>query len=280
MQNILIYKEKQRPMKSQTRHIVVSNMSSLKALTVMSLMVFVSCNNGQNNNRTVTGVSPPSIQQLLLNQETLIRIELEKKLRSVEEDMAVLKKDNEDIRKEIAETIRIGAKEIADLKLSVSENTASMNSINELVDTKFASLMANQTDNSNQIAFEAQISSAPGMEFTGSSGSVIRFDRVNLNVGNAYDSTTGKFTVPTDGLYFFGWHILPSYQTITTTSLTVNRVPKSLNHCDTKRSLGQQPCSKMSVIRLAMGDQVWISYPSRGDNKSKAPYSIFCGFKI
>ncbi|XP_061193383.1 cerebellin-1-like [Saccostrea echinata] len=260
-------------------------MSPVRALVLMPLVVFVSCNNGKNtNNTTVTEDSPPldkpSIQQLLLNQETLIRIELEKKLRSVQEEVVVLKKDNEDIRKEIADTIKIGAKEIADLKLSVSENIASINSVNELLDARFASLMANQTDNSNQIAFEAQILSAPGMEFKGSRDSVIRFDRVNLNVGNAYDSTTGKFTVPKDGLYFFGWHILPSYYTVTTTSLTVNNFPKSLNHCDSKRSLGQQPCSKMSVIRLAMGDKVWISYPSNGDNKSKAPYSIFCGFKI
>ncbi|CAG2216286.1 C1QL [Mytilus edulis] len=34
---------------------------------------------------------------------------------------------------------------------------------------------------------------------------VVMFDTVSLNEGDAYDGTTGKFTCPEDGLYHFSW---------------------------------------------------------------------------
>lgn len=34
------------------------------------------------------------------------------------------------------------------------------------------------------------------------------FNQVSLNEGNAYDTASGKFTAPTDGVYFFSWGIL------------------------------------------------------------------------
>jgi hypothetical protein len=35
--------------------------------------------------------------------------------------------------------------------------------------------------------------------------SVVVFDQASLNVGEAYDETTGKFTCKVDGLYTFSW---------------------------------------------------------------------------
>ncbi|KAJ8302275.1 hypothetical protein KUTeg_021262 [Tegillarca granosa] len=37
---------------------------------------------------------------------------------------------------------------------------------------------------------------------------VIRFENVLLNEGNGYNSATGEFTAPTDGVYVFSWTIL------------------------------------------------------------------------
>lgn len=34
------------------------------------------------------------------------------------------------------------------------------------------------------------------------------FNQVSLNEGNAYDTTSGKFTAPIDGVFFFSWGIL------------------------------------------------------------------------
>lgn len=35
-----------------------------------------------------------------------------------------------------------------------------------------------------------------------SHGEILKFDSVNLNIGEGYDSTTGYFTVPKAGIYF------------------------------------------------------------------------------
>lgn len=34
---------------------------------------------------------------------------------------------------------------------------------------------------------------------------IIKFERVLVNEGNGYDPSTGKFTAPVDGVYFFSW---------------------------------------------------------------------------
>ena len=46
--------------------------------------------------------------------------------------------------------------------------------------------------------------------FTGSptENTVIPFDIVDLNVGNAYDPTNGEFTAPVGGLYSFSYEIM------------------------------------------------------------------------
>ena len=72
--------------------------------------------------------------------------------------------------------------------------------LNDL-DTRLSKLEVNGT-----VAFYADLGS-PG---TIAIDSVVTFLEVNLNIGNAYDSETGKFTIPADGagLYYFYVHFM------------------------------------------------------------------------
>ncbi|XP_062581627.1 uncharacterized protein LOC134243390 [Saccostrea cucullata] len=232
-------------------------------------------NNATENSKSVNE-SPSSILYLL-NQETLKRIQLENNLQSVQKDLSVLKKENIRIRQELLKSMRDHTEKLTDFKLYVNESIASIKS-NELLDKNFANARANFTDVSDQIAFEARITSV--LEFKGNQGSVVLFDQVLLNDGNGYNSSTGIFIAPRDGLYVFGWHILPGYQSISHTGLIVNNNEISGNYCNTRRNTGQQLCSKMSVVKLAVGDKVWIGYPRPGDNRAKSYFSSFCGFKL
>ncbi|KAK3091082.1 hypothetical protein FSP39_017000, partial [Pinctada imbricata] len=72
---------------------------------------------------------------------------------------------------------------------------------------------------SNQIAFYAHLSSTHANPAIHQN---IIFNRVQLNIGNAYDGNSGIFTVPISGLYVFTWTVISSGHGHIFTDLVVN----------------------------------------------------------
>jgi hypothetical protein len=59
------------------------------------------------------------------------------------------------------------------------------------------------------------------------------FDQASLNVGEAYDKTTGKFTCKVDGLYTFSWTTVSNPKKDFTTGLiTSGRHVRLVKHND------------------------------------------------
>ena len=101
---------------------------------------------------------------------------------------------------------------------------------------------------------------------------------VELNEGNGYDSSTGIFTAPAAGLYVFDWTTMTPEGKNALTSLIVNGIMKSWNYCDNTLKT-YLTCSKMTVVKLKQGDNVWIGVFS-GQASIHSKYTSFSGYKL
>nr|XP_022303152.1 collagen alpha-2(VIII) chain-like [Crassostrea virginica] len=104
------------------------------------------------------------------------------------------------------------------------------------------------------------------------------FGTVDLNEGKGYDPSTGIFTAPSAGLYVFDWTTMTHQGRDVYTSLVVNGIFKSWNHCRDSLSKTYLSCSKMTIVKLKQGDKVWIGVFSESATIYKH-YTSFSGFK-
>ena len=113
--------------------------------------------------------------------------------------------------------------------------------------------------------------------------SVVLFDQASLNVGEAYDETTGKFTCKVDGLYTFSWTTVSSPEKDLTTELITSGSRVARNLVDNDKTDDFLSSSSTVVVRMRKGEQTWISVVT-GDQLtaewSTVPTSMFSGFKI
>jgi complement C1q subcomponent subunit C len=114
--------------------------------------------------------------------------------------------------------------------------------------------------------------------------SVVVFDKASLNVGEAYDNTTGKFTCKVDGLYTFSWTTMSNPKKDLTTVLNTSGRRVAVQVVDNDLTDDALSSSSTVVVRMRKGEQTWIS-AVEGDYlttiwNSAMPVSIFSGFKI
>jgi hypothetical protein len=113
--------------------------------------------------------------------------------------------------------------------------------------------------------------------------SVVVFDQASLNVGEAYDETTGKFTCKVDGLYTFSWTMVSSPKQDLTTDLITSGNRVARNAVDTDETDDYLSSSSTVVVRMRKGEQTWISV-AKGNQLTaqwiSVPSSMFSGFKI
>ncbi|XP_059825166.1 adiponectin-like [Hypanus sabinus] len=85
----------------------------------------------------------------------------------------------------------------------------------------------------------------------------IIYDIVNVNKGNGYNHTTGKFIVPMCGLYFFSYSSLPTRGTTTDVQLMKNEKEVSLIHSVLPKNSAQLSMRNI-ILELHKGDEVWV----------------------
>ena len=113
--------------------------------------------------------------------------------------------------------------------------------------------------------------------------SVVLFDKASLNVGEAYDNTTGKFTCKVDGLYTFSWTTLSGPKKDLTTDLITSGSRVAQNVVDTDNTDDTLSSSSTVIVRMRKGEQTWISVVTGAQltaQWSSVPSSTFSGFKI
>ena len=129
--------------------------------------------------------------------------------------------------------------------------------------------------NSVSVAFDVRL--GKHVNNLAKNGRVV-FGTVDLNEGNGYDPSTGIFTAPSAGLYVFDWTTMTHQGRDVYTSLVVNGIFKSWNHCRDSLSKTYLSCSKMTIVKLKQGDKVWIGVFSESATIYKH-YTSFSGFK-
>ncbi|XP_013988215.1 complement C1q-like protein 4 [Oncorhynchus tshawytscha] len=111
---------------------------------------------------------------------------------------------------------------------------------------------------------------------------VLRFDDVVTNVGNYYEPSTGKFTCPLPGIYFFTYHVLMRGGDGTSMWADLKKngqVRASAIAQDA--DLNYDYASNSVILHLDVGDEVCVQLDGgkvHGGNTNK--YSTFSGFLI
>ncbi|XP_061177032.1 complement C1q-like protein 3 [Saccostrea echinata] len=109
---------------------------------------------------------------------------------------------------------------------------------------------------------------------------IVVFGAVTLNSGNAYDSTTGKFTAPDDGIYSFMWTILTKGGNYFNTKIVLNGNFIGYNYADgVSGSSNWASGSSSAVIKMRKNDKVWISTYSE-EKYAYSEWSSFSGFRL
>ncbi|CAG2197333.1 C1QL [Mytilus edulis] len=114
---------------------------------------------------------------------------------------------------------------------------------------------------------------------------IVIFDVVPLNIGSAYDGTTGKFTCKEDGIYTFSWTTLSNSNTDFTSALVVDGTPIASNAVDNDETGDALTGSISVIVKMTKGQEAWIkAVGSQGImymHHGQIIYpSVFSGFKI
>ena len=110
------------------------------------------------------------------------------------------------------------------------------------------------------------------------------YDRIETNAGNAYNSTTGKFTAPGDGMYVFHTSTAAYDNSYCTFEIVKNGEIKDIGLADAGNHGDRALSSTMTILSLKKGDVVYVRvgiYYS-GDYLESDQYvrSSFSGFKM
>jgi len=146
----------------------------------------------------------------------------------------------------------------------VDDVNTSVNNVNGRVD------FLNNT-RTGLISFNARLSS----DFTSTNSDPILFTNVRLNLGTAYSPATGKFTVPVDGVYFFGattnsgdsWYFQSAYVVV-----------DGSDACSIRENKASQG-SCQATVHLTGGQEVWVRSRESGHRFDKFTTS-FNGFLL
>uniref|UniRef100_A0A8C5DK61 C1q domain-containing protein n=1 Tax=Gouania willdenowi TaxID=441366 RepID=A0A8C5DK61_GOUWI len=139
---------------------------------------------------------------------------------------------------------------------------------------KLGLLPADNNNNDYRIAFYV------GLKNPHEGYEVLKFDDVITNLGNHYDSSTGKFTCHVSGMYFFTYHVLMRGGDGTSmwADLCKNgQVRASAIAQDADQNYDY--ASNSAVLHLDSGDEVYVKLDggkAHGGNNNK--YSTFSGF--
>lgn len=113
----------------------------------------------------------------------------------------------------------------------------------------------------------------------------MRFNQASLNEGNAFDTTTGKFTAPIDGVYSFSWAALSDRGKYFVTEIVLNSNPVIGNYVDGRgHNSPHVMSSSQANIKMKKGEKVWIrvweNYGQVARCGDKGQWCYFSGFKL
>ncbi|XP_052087391.1 cerebellin-2-like [Mytilus californianus] len=113
-----------------------------------------------------------------------------------------------------------------------------------------------------------------------SNGAVVVYDTVTTNLGGGYDKSTGVFTAPVVGLYYFTWTVLAYVGKSFYTQLKLNDVVVAKNHAGAGGISAHMPSSQSAVLQMKKNDKASIRIHRGGVFMIGDKWSTFSGYKI
>lgn len=115
------------------------------------------------------------------------------------------------------------------------------------------------------------------------SNSVVVYNTVVTNLGNGYDSSTGIFTAPSNGVYMFSWTNLCQRWKQFLTSLYLNEKLIARNYAAPVSVADHASGSQIVILNIKKGDKVFIRIPGdgrMGEYIYGDGWSTFSGYKL
>ena len=109
------------------------------------------------------------------------------------------------------------------------------------------------------------------------------YDRIETNAGNAYNSATGKFTAPGDGMYVFHTTTTAFNKSYCTIEVVKNGVVKDIGIADAGDHDDRALSSTMTILSLKKGDVVHVRAGIYGGNYVESDQyarMTFSGFRL
>ncbi|CAC5380329.1 C1QL [Mytilus coruscus] len=111
-------------------------------------------------------------------------------------------------------------------------------------------------------------------------GAVVVYDTVTTNRGGGYNKSTGVFTAPVEGLYYFAWTVLAHLGKSFYTELNLNDTLVARNHAGANGMSDHIPSSQSVVLQMKKNDKASIRVSGGGVYMHGDKWSTFSGFKI
>ena len=108
-------------------------------------------------------------------------------------------------------------------------------------------------------------------------GDHVKFTDINTNEGGAYNASTGEFTVPVTGTYFFANTATP-YSTNSHSFSYLIVDGNIINYVWVGYVSGYNPATGHAVLHLVKGQRVWVA--SQGRSQFERNLSFFSGFLV
>ena len=109
----------------------------------------------------------------------------------------------------------------------------------------------------------------------------LAFDKIMINLGNAYNGMSGVFTAPSMGLYAFHWTNTNADRSYMNTELIVQNQVYGKAMSDAMDHNDYAVASNLAIAQLNRGDQVWVRSGTWHNGKLRGDlYSTFSGHRI
>ena len=137
----------------------------------------------------------------------------------------------------------------------------------------FSCFLVFLTESKKKVAFTVSLSVSGAKQ-----NMKIVYDKILLNIGNGYSSTTGVFTCPSDGEYVFTWSTM-NYGAACFAYIHRNGVQYLMSHSQEHDGSLYESASNTVVFHLNKGDTVWIQ-TTTCDTFYGYPNTAFSGWKL
>nr|XP_020510204.1 cerebellin-2-like [Labrus bergylta] len=132
----------------------------------------------------------------------------------------------------------------------------------------------------HRVAFSASLSNFGEIYKGPSTDKTLIFKRIFSNVGDGYDESTGVFTAPVDGLYYFSFSTY-GYNTHVMGAMLIKNGIRQISTYDFPSVDGSDSSSNSVVLQLAAGDKLHMELWDDGgvfDNLNG--HTTFSGFLV